>query len=140
MPEIISRKRDLGRFEFCLDAVAVLLFTALVYIPLLLLFSRLIAGKSEPDFMFFRKYRIHAATLFSIWGLLFLITAPVQYVIPHFLIIDPFEISAGYLIRSILAAVHTVWAVKLLNALTGPQAFFVAMLSSISLPMLYLLI
>jgi tetratricopeptide (TPR) repeat protein len=70
--------------------------------------------------------------------MLYLISAPIQLLIPHFLIVGMVEISIGILVRSLLMFVYTLWAIKQLNYLSLMQAVGVFALSWITFPLYYL--
>jgi tetratricopeptide (TPR) repeat protein len=70
---------------------------------------------------------------------LFLITAPLQWLVPHFLVVGVLEISVGMLVRSGLLLIYTVWSIQQLNYLSLGQALAVFALSWFTLPVYYLL-
>lgn len=137
LPEIISLK--LGPLQYLLDLefLQTLLFLLIVYIPALVLLSNAISADGPGLSISKQEYRLHVSSLLPLWGVLFLLAAPIQWIVPHFLIIWVFEISIGYLLRSFLLVVYTVWAVKQLNCLTMTQAIGVFLLSWITLPVFF---
>jgi tetratricopeptide (TPR) repeat protein len=139
LPELMDLPAGLLHSLLNLDLIQTLLFLLLAYIPVLILLSNAISGEGLGFAVSKQEYSLHISALLPLWGLLFLITAPVQAVIPHFLNAGIFEVSVGYLIRSILVAVYTLWAVRYLNFLTAAQASGVFILSWITLPVFYLL-
>ncbi len=122
-----------------LNLLQTLFFLLFVFVPGLILLTNSIPGEGPGLVISGREYRHHISSLLPLWGLLFLITAPVQWIVPHFLLIGMVEISIGMLVRSILLAVYTVWAVKQLNSLTTVQALGVFILSWVTLPVLFIL-
>jgi len=122
-----------------LNLVQTLLFLLAVYIPALAWISRAIRGGRPGSSYSWQKYGEQVSALLPLWGVLFLISAPVQWVVPHFLIVGVLEISTGYLIRSVLVSTYTIWAMKHLNGLTTAQASAAFVLSWITLPLLYFL-
>jgi tetratricopeptide (TPR) repeat protein len=74
-----------------------------------------------------------------LWGILFLIDAPLQYFAPQFLVIGVFGITVGMLVLLALIAIYTVWSIKQLNYLSLAQALGVFSLSWFTLPVYYLL-
>jgi len=139
LPEISAQMSGWIHYLLHLNLVQTLFFLLFVYVPGLILLSNSIPGEGSGLLVTRQAYRIHISSLLPLWGLLFLITAPVQWLVPHFLLIDMFEISIGMLVRTILVTVYTVWAVKRLNSLTTLQALAVFILSCVTLPVLFIL-
>lgn len=137
--ELTPRPAGLFRTIDGLNLIQTLFFVLVLYVPALAWISRMIRGDRPGASFFWSEYRMHASALLPLWGALFLISAPVQWIVPHFLIIGVLEVSAGYLLRSILVSVYTVWAVKQLNGLTKAQAAVAFILSWMTLPLLYFL-
>ncbi len=117
-----------------------LVFALAIYVPALVLLGGLTAGKRGARSAFQGEYSRHVSALMPLWGLLFLAAAPLQWAAPHFLVLGMLEISLGYLIRTVAAAVYTVWAVMRLNRLTAAQASGAFVLSWITLPALYAIV
>ena len=121
-----------------LNLIATIVFVSLVFLPGLLLLSNSIPGEL-PGFTFSSlEYRLHFSALLPVWGLLYLIAAPVQLFVPHFLSIGILDMSVGVFVRSILMAVYTVWVVKRLNFLTTIQSLSIFILCSFTLPVLFI--
>jgi hypothetical protein len=140
LPELLNRKSGLIASFFDLHLIRTLLFLMLIYIPTAIILSNSIAGRELGFSVSRMEYRSHASTLLVLWGMLYIIAAPVQVLVPHFLIIGMFEISFGMLLRSILMLVYTLWAIKQLNNLSTMQSLAVFALSLFTLPLYYLLI
>lgn len=141
LPEIQTSSAGIIPFIYRLNLIQVLVFLSFVYIPILVLFSRVMMGERTRFSVFREGYRRHVSVLFPIWGLVYLVAAPVQWIIPHFLILgELFEISVGYMIRTLLVIVYTVWILKFLNKLTTAQACGVFILSLTTLPVMYFLV
>jgi tetratricopeptide (TPR) repeat protein len=139
LPEIAFRQFDPVNAFLDLNIVQVLLFLLLVYVPVLILLSYALSGDSLGLSFSRQEYRAHMSALLTLWGSIFLITAPLQWLVPHFLIFKMLEISFAILVRSILLVVYTVWALKSLNYLSAAQAIVVFVLSWVTFPILYLL-
>jgi hypothetical protein len=139
LPELLEQPAGPIHYLYHLNLIQTLLFILLVYIPVLILLGNSISGEGPGISISGREYRMHTSALLPLWGLLFLVTAPVQWIIPHFLIIGMFEISVGFLVRSILLVLYTTWAISHLNCLTMAQASGIFILSWFSLPIFYLL-
>jgi tetratricopeptide (TPR) repeat protein len=115
------------------------LFFLLVYIPSVIVLSNAISGDGL-DFAVSRpEYRSHGSALLPLWGILFLMDAPLQYFAPQFLVIRQFGISIGMLVLLPLLVVYTVWAIKQLSYLSLVQAVGVFALSWFTLPVYYFL-
>lgn len=122
-----------------LHLIQVLVFLLAVYVPALLWIGRVIRGDIPGFSASLQEYRMHVSALLPLWGALFLISAPVQWMVPHFLGVGVVEVSIGYLLRSVLLSIYTVWAMRELNGLTTAQASVAFILSWITFPLLYLL-
>jgi len=105
-----------------------------------ILLNRALAGCGFVLSISGKEYRAHASVLLTIWGMLYLITAPVQWLVPHFFVIGMLEISFGMLVRLILVLAYTLWAIQQLGNLRPVQAFGVFVLSWFTLPIYYFLI
>jgi tetratricopeptide (TPR) repeat protein len=124
---------------FRLNIIQAVLFLLLVYIPALILLSNAISGDGMGFSISRREYQVHASVLLPLWGLLLLIAAPLQLLIPQFLVVEEFGISIGLFILLALITIYSFWAVKNLNYLSPIQALGVFALSWITLPVFYLL-
>ena len=91
-----------------------------------------------PVFLLRKEWRAHAAVLLPLWGAVCFIAAPVQWLVPHFLIAGYVDISFGVLVRSLLLAVTTFRAVGSLNRLSPGATTGTLLLSALTLPV-YLL-
>jgi hypothetical protein len=122
-----------------LNLIQTLLFLLTVFMPILALLGNSIKGEMPGFVLSGRDYVLHVSALLPLWGLLFFLTAPVQWLAPHFLSIGILDISIGMLTRSVLLAVYTVWAVKRLNFLTTVQTLGVFVLSCLTIPFLFIM-
>jgi hypothetical protein len=139
LPEVMSQQSGIVGSIVNLKLGQTLLFLFLIYIPALVLLCGAISGEAQGMSISRPRYQSHLSALLPLWGVLFLVTAPLQWVIPHFLIIGMFELSVGWCVRSILIIVYTPWAIKHVNCLATAQAIAVAILSCFTLPLLLLL-
>jgi hypothetical protein len=140
LPEImVSRHAGLVQSFFHLNLIQAALFLLLVYIPALVILSNSISGHELGFFVSRQEYREHASVLLPLWGLLLLITAPIQWLMPQFLVIGIFGITVGIFVLLTLTIAYTVWVIKRLNYLTFAQTLGVFALSGITLPVFYLL-
>ena len=137
LPEISAQASGLISSFLYLNRIQTLFFVLLVFVPGLILLANAIPGGKPGPLISGREYRLYISSLLPLWGLLFFLTSPVQWIIPHFLLIGNYEISIGLLVRSILLSVYTVWAVKRMNSLTTVQALGIFILSWITLPVLF---
>jgi len=122
-----------------IHSIQALLFVLLVYIPALIVLSNAFSGDSLGIAVSRQEYQTHASALLPLWGLIFLIDAPLQYFAPHFLVVGVFGITIGMLALLILLVVYTVWSVKQLSYLSTAQAVGVFAVSWFTLPIYYLL-
>jgi tetratricopeptide (TPR) repeat protein len=117
-----------------------LLFFLLVYIPAVIVLSNTVSGDGLGLAVSGQEYRTQASALLPLWGLLFLVDAPLQYFAPLYLIIRDFGITVGMLVLLLLLLVYTGWSIKQLNYLSIPQAVIVFLLSWLTVPIYYFLI
>ncbi len=113
-----------------------LLFLSLVYVPVIIALSNAFAGDGLGFSISRSEYENHVSALFPLWGLLFLLGAPL---IPIFLTFGVVEISAGELWLMLATLAYTIWAIKELDFLSLAQALGVFLVSLLSLPVLFLL-
>jgi len=124
---------------FRLNLLQVLVFLSVVYVPGLICLSNALAGEGLGLSISREEYQTHISVLFPLWGVLFLIAAPLQWFAPEFLVLGFFGISVGLLTLTFLLTVFTVWAVKELNYISVAASVGVFALSWITLPLFYLL-
>ena len=141
LPEVAPLNFSLFSTIFNFQLIQTLIFVLVVYIPALLVLGNAISGDGL-GFSFSRKeYQAHSSALLSLWGMLYLITAPLQWLLPHFLIFGLLlEISIGKIVCYLLLIVYTFWAVKQLDYLSPVQAMGVLAVSIFALPIYYILI
>jgi tetratricopeptide (TPR) repeat protein len=139
LPEIAYRQvRLIGTF-LDLNLAQSLIFLLLVYVPALIILGNFFSGDGFGLSISREEYKTHISVLLPLWGALFLIAAPLQWVESRFLVIWIFEISFGMLVRSILLVVYTIWAIKQLSYLSVAQSLGVFALSWFTLPILQVL-
>jgi tetratricopeptide (TPR) repeat protein len=85
-----------------------------------------------------QEYRAHGSAILLLWGVLFLIDAPLQHYVPQFLVIGIVGISVSMLVLLPLMLVYTLWIVKELNYLSISRTIAVFILSIFTLPIYYL--
>ena len=138
LPEVLAqRSGPIGSF-FDLELLQVILFLMVIYIPVEIVLSRAIAGSGFNLSISKQEYKAHSSVLLILWGLLNLIAAPLQWLVPHFLIIGMLEISVGMLVRLFLVLSYTFWSIKHLSHLSTVQSLGVIALSCITFPVYYL--
>ncbi len=123
------------------DVAVALLFVLAAYIPAVVSLSNAMAGDGLGFSVTTEEYRAHAGVLLSLWGALFLLTAPVQWVLPHFVVLVPglLTISVARLLLTVALSVYTVWAIRSLNHLDLLPATGVFMVSWLTWPVFYVL-
>ncbi len=122
-----------------LNLLQMLLFLGLVYVPALAALSNVFAGDGLGFSLSRDEYHRHVSALFPLWGVLFLIAAPVQWLFPQFVVIRILSISVGLLWLLLTTVVYTVWAIKEMNYIPGAAALGVFVLSWFTFPVFYLL-
>ena len=124
-----------------LNLIQITLFLPLVYIPAVIVLGNSIAGDGLGLSISRDEYQTHASALLPLWGMIFLIAAPLQWLVPQFLVLagGTVGISFGLIITVALMAVYSVWAIKELNFLSTAAAVAVFALSWFTLPVFYLL-
>jgi tetratricopeptide (TPR) repeat protein len=119
--------------------IRTVLFFLLVYIPAVIALSNSISGDGLGLAVSRQEYRSQGSALLPLWGVLFLMDAPLQHFAPQFLIIGQFGISIGMLVLLSLLGVYTVWAIQQLNYLSLVQAVGVFALSWFTSPVYFFL-
>ncbi len=126
-------------YFFLIRFVQIALFLLLIYIPAVIILSNAISGDGLGLAVSRLEYRAHASALLPLWGLLFLLDAPLQFFAPQFLVVGVFGITIGMLVLLLLIVAYTVWGIQQLNYLSAAQAVGVFALSWFTLPLYYLL-
>ena len=130
-----------GQFEFTgivLHLIQTAVFATLIYIPAVIILSNAISGDGLGVAISRQEYRGHASAMLPLWGIIFLIDAPLQYCAPQFLVIGVVAISVGMIVLLPLLLSYTLWAIKELNYLSPARASAVFILSFFTLPLYYL--
>ena len=116
-----------------------LLFLLFLYVPALVALSNAFSDNGLGLSFSVAEYRAHLAALFPIWGAIFLVTAPLQWPFPHFLMADDLAgISVVYLLRAFLLGIYTFWAVMRLNYLSPIRTCGVFALSALTVPIFFI--
>jgi tetratricopeptide (TPR) repeat protein len=124
---------------FDLHVIHLLLFVAVIYIPAVICLANALAGDGL-GFSFSRaEYRTHISVLFPLWGILLLLAAIAQWLIPQFVELGNVAISAALLGLLPLLVVYSVWAIKEINYVTPIMAFGVFVLSWFTIPLFYVM-
>lgn len=139
LPELVSHQSIWAGYSVFMQLLQVLLFLLVLYVPFILVVSNAISGDGLGISISRQEYQAHVAALLPLWGVVSLVAAPLQLLLPHFLIIGIVEISIGMLIRSILVVVYTLWAIRRLNYLSAIQALGVFALSWFTYPVYFAL-
>ena len=133
----------IGSF-FNLNLIQAVLFPMLVYIPVVIALSNALSGDGFGLSISRQEYRAHLSALMPLWGMVFLIAAPLQWLAPLPRILEVGEIveiefSIAALVRWAFILIYTLWAIKQLNYLSGTQSVAVFALSWFTLPVYYIL-
>jgi tetratricopeptide (TPR) repeat protein len=113
-----------------------LLFLTIIYVPFLIAMSNLLAGDGLGFSISRAEYLRHLSALLPLWGVLFLIAAPL---LPLFLVLGFLDLSAGELWLMLSMTVYTVWTVKELDYIPVFASLSVFGLSLLTLPVLFVL-
>jgi tetratricopeptide (TPR) repeat protein len=127
-----------------LNLIQIVLFLVLIYVPAVIILSNAISGDGLGLSFSRQEYRSHLSVLMPLWGMLYLVTTPLQWLMPHAHSIEPAEMlvinySIGAFIRLALILIYTIWAIKQLNYLSFPQTLGVFALSFLALPVYIIL-
>lgn len=121
------------------NLVQLMLFGTGVYVPAVICLSNAIAGDGLGLTFSREEYQAQLSSFGVLWGILFLLCAPLQLVFPQFLVLGVVAISLGRLVLSASLIVYTVWAVRELNHISTVAAIAVFALSTLTFPVFYLL-
>lgn len=126
---------------FRLNLFQIVLYLSLIYVPSVIVLGNSIAGDGLGFSISREEYQSHASALLPLWGVIFLIAAPLQWFVPQFLVLagGTIGISFGLIVLIALMAVYSVWAIKELNYLSSAAALGVFALSWFTLPVFYVL-
>ncbi len=116
-----------------------LLFLSVFYIPAIAGLAGWISGRARGISIPADSYRALASALFPLWGAAFFIAAPVQLLVPHFVVAEPAAVSAGMLVLLILWVGYGIAGVGEAAGLSVMRATAVILLASLALPAAYLL-
>jgi hypothetical protein len=122
-----------------LNLIQAALYVTLVCVPALTAGVALARRDPGGYVLSFLSYRTHLAVLLPLWGLLFAAAAPIQALVPHWIVLGEVGISVGLLSLLILACVYTVWAIGRINGISTPAAAGVVLIAALTLPAFYLL-
>ncbi|HSW38428.1 MAG TPA: tetratricopeptide repeat protein [Acidobacteriota bacterium] len=139
LPEMVSRQPGILGDFWNLDLIQTLLFLLLFYIPAIVVLSAVFSGCGAFFYFSRQEYAGHIAVLMPVWGMIALLTSPLQWVLPPFLVIGLNELSPTMLIRLLLVFIYTLWIIRHLNCLSVAHALAVLILSWPTLIMYYLL-
>ena len=121
--------------------VQALIFLLVVYLPVLVGLGNSLSGDGFGFTVTRAEYRGAASALLPLWGLVFLVVAPVQLLLPQFVMLVPgtLGISIGRLLLTLLVAAYTVWAVRELSFVPWAAAAAAFVLSWLTAPVFYVM-
>jgi hypothetical protein len=123
-----------------INLLQTLVFLVMIYVPAVIALSNAVAGDGLGFTVSRAEYTGHLSALGPLWGVLFLIAAPIQLLVPHFLVLSDFlSISVGLLWLVVSMVIYTVWAIKRMNYIPSLAALAVFVLSWFTLPVFYVL-
>ncbi|MCL2877592.1 MAG: tetratricopeptide repeat protein [Acidobacteria bacterium] len=115
-----------------------LLFLLFLFVPAIVALSNAFSDDGLGLSFSVTEYRAHIAVLFPTWGAVCLVTAPLQWLFPHFLIVgEIIEIPAISLLRALLLGIYTFRAVMRLNYLSPTRTCGVFALSALTVPIFF---
>jgi hypothetical protein len=116
-----------------------LLFLLFMYIPVVVALANAFSDDGLGFSFSVAEYRAHLAALFPIWGAICLITAPLQWPVPHFLVAGNATgaVSVIYMLRALLLGIYTFWTVMRLNYLSPTKTCGVFALSVLTVPIFF---
>jgi tetratricopeptide (TPR) repeat protein len=127
-----------GLLEYLLEShvLQMILFLSLVYVPAVAALSNAFSGDGLGFSISRSEYADHLSVLFPLWGMIFLIGAPL---VPYFIQLGYVEINLGELWLLVAMTIYTVWAIHETSLIPFAAAFGVFILSWITLPVLFVL-
>jgi tetratricopeptide (TPR) repeat protein len=120
---------DLDLGQIIQSLALAIIFLQFVYIPALIILGNLFSGDGFGFSISRQEYRAHSSALMPLWGALFLIASPLQWLRPELISIGIFDISLGVMVLTILVFSYSLWAIKELGFLTLAQSLGVFALS-----------
>jgi len=113
-----------------------LMFLLFLFVPAIVALSNAFSDDGLGLSFSTEEYRTHIAALFPIWGAICLITAPLQWLFPHFFLIagGTTGISVIFMLRALLLAIYTFWSVMRMNYLSPTRTFGVFAVSAPTVP------
>jgi hypothetical protein len=140
LPEMAAVPSGPMGYVFDLKLFQVVFFVTIIYVPVIIALAGAMGGRNRAPASCGREYRGQMSVFLPLWGTLFLIAAPVQYLAPQFLVVGIVGVSVGMSTLLTLLGVYTFWAVKRLNDLSAAQSLGALALSCATLPLYYLLL
>jgi len=131
---LLERPVGLASAFWQLGVAQWLLFLLFLYVPVLVALANAFSDDGLGLSFSMSEYRAHLAVLLPLWGAVLLVTAPLQWLVPHFLVAGAAEVSLVFLLRLLLLAAYSFWAVMRLGYLSPVRACGVFALSFLTLP------
>ncbi len=116
-----------------------ILYFCLVFIPVLAAATSAFAAGSGGFSASRDELQTLVAVLLPIWGLILLIVAPLQALVPQFLVVGDFAVSVGLALLFCTMTFYTVWVVSEVRRLGIIAAAAAVLVTCLTLPVLYLL-
>jgi len=141
-PELMSGRGGLLSVSQGISLAQGLLFLLFLFLPAIVALSNAFSDDGLGFSFSTAEYRAHIAALFPIWGAICLVTAPLQWLFPHFFLIagGTTGISAIFLLRALLLGIYTFWAVMRLNYLTPTRTCGVFAVSMLTVPIFFVVL
>ncbi len=116
-----------------------ILYFCLVFIPVLAAVSSAFASGSGGFSASRDELQMLVAVLLPIWGMLLLIVAPLQALVPQFLVVGDFAVSVGLALLFCTMTFYSIWVVCQVRRLGIIAATAAVLVTCLTLPILYLL-
>ena len=136
IPELMNGRSGLLSLGMVIGIAQVLVFLLFLFVPAIVALSNAFSDEGIGLSFSAAECRSHIAALFPIWGVICIVTAPLQWLFPFF-ISDPWSIIGGSVIsilRAMLLGIYTFWAVMRLNYLSPVKTCGVFALSALTIP------
>ena len=118
-----------------------LLFLLFLFVPAIVALSNALSDDGLGLSFSTAEYRAHLAALLPVWGVIYLATAPLQLLFPHFLVFgDAIEASVAYMLRALLFGTYSFWAVMRLNYLSPTRTCGVFTVSALTIPIYFVVL
>jgi len=127
-----------GALQFVLDSnvLQATSFVLFILVPALVALGNALADDGLGFTLSSEDHLRYTRILLPVWGALLLVTAPIQWLAPQFVVVGPVGISIGLLSLGLLGTICTIYAIRHAGYLSLFQAAGAFSLSLFTLPLL----